>query len=131
MNQLSHWLRSERACTAILMRHAERGHFNHPAEGASVPSTPQGAIDAEVLGRSLAQFGILHVSHSPVGRRRQTAEALGWGPWSLAARSMWWVRRTASADRKCETSRRHSTGPANSGICSCGSGLTATSARRF
>jgi len=79
MNQFSHWLRSERACTAILMRHAERGHFNHPAEGASVPITPQGAIDAEALGRSLAQFGKLHLSHSPVGRCRQTAEALGRG----------------------------------------------------
>jgi len=79
MNQFSHWLRSERACTAILMRHAERGHFNHTAEGASVPITPQGAIDAEALGRSLAQFGKLHLSHSPVGRCRQTAEALGRG----------------------------------------------------
>mgnify|MGYP000343436524 CR=1 FL=1 len=79
MNQFSHWLRSERACTAILMRHAERGHFNHPAEGASVPITPQGAIDAEALGRSLAQFSDLHLCHSPVGRCRQTAEAIGRG----------------------------------------------------
>jgi hypothetical protein len=79
MNQFSRWLRSERACTAILMRHAERGHFNHPADGASVPITPQGAIDAEILGRSLAQFDNLHLTHSPVGRCRQTAEALGRG----------------------------------------------------
>jgi len=79
MNQFSHSLRSERACTAILMRHAERGHFNHPAEGASVPITPRGATDAEALGRSLAQFSDLHLCHSPVGRCRQTAEAIGRG----------------------------------------------------
>lgn len=86
MNQFSHWLRSERACTAILMRHAERGHFSHPAEGASVPITPQGAIDAEVLGRSLAQFSNLHLTHSPVGRCRQTAEALGRGAMEAGSR---------------------------------------------
>ena len=86
MNQFSHWLRSERACTAILMRHAERGHFNHSAEGASVPITPQGAIDAEALGRSLAQFGNLHLTHSPVGRCRQTAEALGRGALEVGSR---------------------------------------------
>jgi broad specificity phosphatase PhoE len=86
MNQFSHWLRPERACTAIIMRHAARGHFNHPAEGASVPITPQGEIDAEALGRSLAQFSDLHLAHSPVGRCRQTAEALGRGAMAAGSR---------------------------------------------
>jgi len=86
MKQFSHWLRSERACIAILMRHAERGHFSHPAEGASVPITPQGAINAAALGRSLAKFSNLHLTHSPVGRCRQTAEALGRGAMEAGSR---------------------------------------------
>lgn len=75
-SSLTRWLRAGRARTAILMRHAERGDIAHPAEGASVPITPKGATDAESLGSSLAEFGPIDLCHSPVGRCRQTAEAL-------------------------------------------------------
>lgn len=75
-NHFARWLDPQRACTAILMRHAERGHFSHPADGALVPITENGAVEATRLGRSLAPCGPLDVVHSPVGRCRQTAEAL-------------------------------------------------------
>lgn len=86
MNQFAYLLNVKHPRAAILMRHAERGHFNHPAEGASVPITPKGAIDAEVLGRALAQWQCLDLSHSPVGRCRQTAEAIGRGALTEGAR---------------------------------------------
>jgi hypothetical protein len=79
MKQFAHLINVTHPRAAILMRHAERGHFTHPAEGASVPITPKGAIDAEVLGRELARWERLDLSHSPVGRCRQTAEAIGRG----------------------------------------------------
>lgn len=78
MNQFSRWL-AGRARVAILMRHAERGHFNHPAEGANVPITAQGRADAESLGRSFGSCGSIELFHSPVGRCRQTADAIGRG----------------------------------------------------
>lgn len=86
MNQFAYLLNVKHPRAAILMRHAERGHFNHPAEGASVPITPKGAIDAEVLGRALARWECLDLSHSPVGRCRQTAEAIGRGALTEHAR---------------------------------------------
>lgn len=78
-NRFDRWLNPRRECTAILMRHAERGHFSHPAAGANVPITPNGALQAAALGRSLAAFAPLVISHSPVGRCRQTAEAIADG----------------------------------------------------
>lgn len=75
-NHFARWLAPRRTCTAILMRHAERGHFSHPAAGALVPITENGAVEATRLGRSLASCGPLDFVHSPVGRCRQTAEAM-------------------------------------------------------
>lgn len=86
MNQVTYLLNVKHSRAAILMRHAERGHFSHPAEGASVPITPKGAIDAEMLGRAIARWECLDLSHSLVGRCRQTAEAIGRGALTERAR---------------------------------------------
>ncbi len=69
----------DQRCTAVLIRHAERAHFANPADGANVPITPKGALDAASLGRSLGRFSSVSISHSPVGRCRQTAEAIAAG----------------------------------------------------
>lgn len=75
-NPFAPWMDTARPVTAILMRHAEREHFEHPADGATVPITENGARQASGLGRALARLTPLHLVHSPVGRCRQTAEAI-------------------------------------------------------
>jgi len=84
-SNLAQWLDTQRDCTAILMRHAERGHFSHPAAGANVLITENGAKEAAQLGRSLAVARTLDFVHSPVRRCRQTAEAMASGASELGA----------------------------------------------
>lgn len=64
---------------ALLLRHAEREPILTPEESLTAPLTAGGRRRAEELGRRLARFPRLVLHHSPVGRCRQTAEAVARG----------------------------------------------------
>jgi broad specificity phosphatase PhoE len=48
----------------ILIRHAERGHIDHPATGHNVLLTPKGESDARVLGALFSEYGPTRIFHA-------------------------------------------------------------------
>lgn len=67
------------APAAALLRHAARFPIVNSSEPTLAEITPEGAADAEALGRLLSGFSSVRLFHSPVKRCRQTAEALARG----------------------------------------------------
>jgi len=65
--------------SAALLRHAARFPIVDPAQPTLAEITPEGAADAENLGRSIAGFDRVRLFHSPVKRCRQTAECIARG----------------------------------------------------
>lgn len=60
----------------VLLRHAERDRIDDPTVGWDAALTDRGRATAVDLGRELAADGPFSVSHSPVPRCGETAEAL-------------------------------------------------------
>lgn len=63
----------------LLLRHAEREPIEKLEDTVAAALTPAGISRAEELGRGLAQAPRILLWHSPVGRCRQTAEAIARG----------------------------------------------------